>query len=105
MSTGLECSFVEVKPGEWWYLLESGFAPKNAWDWREFADAYGPFKTEDEASEHLRKNHANPGGSSLCPYEDGYQPDDVMKKLMEEARDRDKLERAARAYRPPLRRW
>ena len=85
MSTGLECSLIEVEPGKWWYLLEQGSAPKNAWDWREFADAYGPFSTEDAAWKHLRDNHANPGGASIGAYEPGYQPDETMKKLMAEA--------------------
>lgn len=100
MSTGLECAIIEVEPAVWWYLLEDGFAPKMAWDWREYANAYGPFGSEDEAYEHLRENHANPGGYVLNPFEPGYKPDENLLKLMEEAKERDKRERAARTYNP-----
>jgi hypothetical protein len=37
-------------------------APKNSWDWREHARAYGPFPSQDAAVKHLQSNHANPGG-------------------------------------------
>ena len=85
MSTNSNCLYIEVKPGEWWYVLEDYNAPKNAWDWREHATARGPFSSEDAADEHLHMYNANPGGSCSCPYEDGYEPDEVMKRLMEEA--------------------
>jgi hypothetical protein len=82
MSTNSECALVEVAPGAWWYLLEDYNAPKNAWDWREHAQCFGPFKTEDLALQHLRDNHANPGGYSMQPYKPGYTPDETMKNLM-----------------------
>jgi hypothetical protein len=88
MSTGLECDFIEVEPAKWYYVLEDGFAPKNAWDWREFARAYGPFPTEDTALEHLRKNHANPGGYNTAPYVEGFKPDETLAKLIAEAESR-----------------
>ena len=68
MSTGLECTFIEVKPGRWYYLLEDWDTPKCAFDWRESATAYGPFDSEDEAVDHLDDNHANPGGWSSVRY-------------------------------------
>jgi hypothetical protein len=71
MSTGLECEFLWLqasgKPdGEWFYILQSWDCPVGAWDWHEYATAYGPFNSEDSAHEHLRANHANPGGYSTC---------------------------------------
>lgn len=63
MSTSLNCEFIEPFPGTWYYVLEDHFAPKNAWDWREYATATGPFPTEDEAREDMSNNHPNPGGS------------------------------------------
>jgi hypothetical protein len=97
MSTGCECSFIEVEPNKWYYILEDYNAPKNAWDWREYAEAFGPFPTEDAAFAHLRDNHANPGGSSSQHYDPAnpYQPDDVMTRLMAEAEKRAAEERAA----------
>jgi hypothetical protein len=85
MSTNSECAFIERKPGEWFYILEDYHAPKNAWDWREYATAYGPFPTEEAAQQHLFDNHANPGGASITPYQDGYVEDDVAKRLFDEA--------------------
>jgi len=87
MSTGLECRFIEVKPGRWYYLLEDWDSPKGAFDWREYATAYGPFSTEDEAVDHLSDNHANPGGWSRLPYQPGFEPDEVLTSLIDEAGD------------------
>lgn len=64
MSTGLECEFIEVPGKGHYYVLEDSSAPKDAWNWREYATAYGPFPSTDAAETHLRKYHANPGGSS-----------------------------------------
>lgn len=85
MSTGLNCQTVQTKPDEWFYILEDYSAPKMAWDWREYATAYGPFKTEEEADEHLRRHHANPGGGEIITLEH-YRPEEVTTKLFEEAR-------------------
>jgi hypothetical protein len=65
MSTGCECEFVEQESGKWIYRLEHYNAPKNAWDWRENADEFGPFSSFEQAERHLRDNHANPGGYSV----------------------------------------
>jgi hypothetical protein len=90
MSTGCNCSFEEVEPGKWWYVLEDTYAPKNSWDWREYADAYGPFSTLDIAVKHLHDNHANPGGWSEYSYnpENPYKADEVMTRLMADAAKR-----------------
>jgi hypothetical protein len=68
MSTGLNCEFIRVtdegKPDQYYYILEDCNSPKMAWDWREYARAYGPFRTEQLAQEDLRRWHANPGGST-----------------------------------------
>lgn len=70
MSTGLECEFLWLqangKPqGEWFYILQDWDCPVGAWDWHEYATAYGPFPTLEVANEHLRHNHANPGGATV----------------------------------------
>lgn len=97
MSTGLECAFVKLTTtGEWWYLLENWDSPKGACDWREYASAYGPFASEEEADEHLRQNHANPGGGWT---DDQCTPDDVVERLIKEAGERQKAQdEAERAY-------
>jgi hypothetical protein len=85
MSTGLECEFRERKPGEWYYVLEDWDAPKCAWDWREYATAYGPFASEDDANGHLSDNHANPGGYGVVRYEEGRNESDVVAALLDSA--------------------
>jgi len=62
MSTNSECVFYDVDGIGHYYLLEYSNAPKNAWDWREYATLYGPFVSEDAAHKHLGRHHANPGG-------------------------------------------
>lgn len=70
MSTGLECEFFEPKRGDWYYALQDWSCPVGAWDWREYATCYGPFSTYEAACEHLRVNHANPGGHTVTDYND-----------------------------------
>ena len=92
VSTGLNCVFIEVKAtaaapsGEWFYILEDGSAPKQSWDWREYATAYGPFIDKENTREHLRRNHANPGGYSVsaCTRAD-VDKDPILKKLLADA--------------------
>lgn len=82
MSTGAQCEFIEVKPGELYYVLEDSDAPKNAFDWREYATAYGPFPTEDAAQDHLVEHHPNLGGWSISRYVEGFEPDAVLTRLV-----------------------
>jgi hypothetical protein len=84
MSTGCNCIVVEEKPGRWFYVLEDRDAPKCAWDWREHATAYGPFKTLEAADKHLSDHHANPGSSTVVRSSE-FKRDSVMDKLLQEA--------------------
>ena len=90
MSTGLECLFFEViedaggqevSPPQWYMALERWNAPKSAWDWREFADAFGPFESQEAAIAHL-DNFANPGGYSVTSNV-SLQDDQVLQGLVE----------------------
>lgn len=85
MSTGLNCAIHEIEPNRWFYLLEMWNAPKCAWDWREYALAFGPFATLEGAEQHLSDNHANPGGYWINRF-DGEKPDEVLLRLIGEAR-------------------
>ena len=86
MSTGLNCQFVEVAPGAWMLVLEEGSAPKQSWDWREYATSYGMFASEEKANEFLHQHFANPGGSCSYPYDPDEKPDPVMTDLISRAR-------------------
>ena len=35
-----ELQFIETDSGDWFYILEQPHAPKDVWDWHEFAYAY-----------------------------------------------------------------
>jgi hypothetical protein len=50
---------------ETYYLLQNSNCPVGAWDWREYATCYGPFKDFEAAEQHLDRNHPNPGGYSV----------------------------------------
>jgi hypothetical protein len=84
MSTGLECVFEEIAPHVWYYVLEHWDAPKQCWDWREYATAYGPFRSEDAAHAHLARHHSNPGGYSVN-HREGHALDAVLTTLIEAA--------------------
>lgn len=84
MSTNSECRFIEAEPGRWFYALEDSGSPHNAWDWREFARAYGPFDSEKAAGKHLHDHHANPGGSSTMRHGE-FRMDEVWTNLIAEA--------------------
>ena len=84
MSTGLECDIIERNTGEWYYILQNWDCPAHCWDWREYATAYGPFATEEGAEDHLRRNHANPGGYSVYSVS-GATKDAVLEGLFDKA--------------------
>lgn len=67
MSTGLNCQIIEPFPGTWYYVLEDSFAPNDAWDWREYATATGPFPTQKHALDYLASHESNPGGHCVIP--------------------------------------
>lgn len=85
-STNSECEFIEFEPNKWYYILEDYDAPEDAWDWRMNATAYGPFRTEDNANEHLVSNHANPGGATIEEYSPEHAKDEVLVDLIKKAR-------------------
>lgn len=83
MSTGCECEFIQWSEGEWYYILEDYNAPKNSWNWHEFATCYGPFESEEIADNHLRDNHANPGGYMINTRPN--REDRLIQKLIKDA--------------------
>jgi hypothetical protein len=87
MSTGLECVFYEIEAkGEHFYILQNWDCPKGAYNWMEYAKAYGPFKSFDAADQHLSDNHANPGGFWRRKYTEGSS--ETVDRLLAEARQR-----------------
>jgi hypothetical protein len=88
MSTGLECQIVEHAPKRWYYVLQDWDCPFDAWDWREYATAYGPFASQDAAITHLNRNHANPGGYWVKPFVSGENSDPMLDELIASAHRR-----------------
>jgi len=86
MSTGCNCLIVGPVQGEWYYVLEHRNAPKNAWDWLDNADAFGPFPSEAAAERHLSDNHANPGGWSRIPHGE-YRASESLDRAIRSAAD------------------
>jgi len=84
MSTGLECLFLERSQGRWFYILEHWDAPKHAFDWLDYATAYGPFTSKELAQEDLDNNHPNPGGWSVI---DASHFDTLTKSMQEKLED------------------
>ena len=85
MSTGQNCQFVEAKPGNWYLILELFNAPKNAWDWRDWASCYGPFSSALATRTYLDQNFANPGGSDTIPYTANLESDSNLQLLIARA--------------------
>ena len=67
MSCQRECRIVEIDPGKWYCILERTDSAKDAWDWKEYAEAFGPFMTAEDTHRELDR-HSNPGGYGLVPY-------------------------------------
>jgi hypothetical protein len=85
MSTNLACEFFEFEPNQWYCALQSDFCPVMAWDWREEDPTVaGPFDTFNIAYEHLRKNHANPGGYSRYDHA-GFRKETIHAVMVESA--------------------
>jgi len=80
-----ECLFVEPKLGQWFYVLEESNAPKDAWDWREFSTAYGPFPDDTKANLDLVASRANVSGAEIIA-NDAYQEDPVLVGLFASAK-------------------
>jgi hypothetical protein len=75
---------IEQQPSRWFYVLEDRGAPNGAWDWRDYATAYGPFPTQAAALKHLHDHHSNPGGYSVVTH-DRFRSDEVIERLLREA--------------------
>ena len=65
MSSNLELLFLEVKDLGWFYIQESHFCPKGAFDWMEHDPLVGgPYETEDGAHKAQYREGSSCGGSS-----------------------------------------
>ena len=103
MSTGYECEFVRTKDDEWFYAIEDGWGPKNAYDWRDFAVSAGPFKSEDEAIDHMQAHNANPGSWYSFDNAEDKELDATWDKLIAQARANAEAEKRNLAF--SRRRW
>jgi len=64
MSTGRECEVFQTSKG-WFCAVQQDSCPVGAWNWREYADCYGPSESDDAAYRLMKEEHANPGGHNV----------------------------------------
>lgn len=65
---GQELHFVERANGKWFYLLERRDAPKDAWDWLDYAEVFGPFASYEEAAEHEYRSDSDTSGATVIHF-------------------------------------
>ena len=82
MSQNRELEFIEAEPGRWFYVLEDSSAPKDSWDWHDYATAYGPFTSYEKAREHQYDlSRISTPGSTVHEYKD-VKITPVLRKLI-----------------------
>lgn len=63
-----ELIFAQNSDMQWFYIIEQRTAPKDAWDWQEYADCFGPFETLEEAQDHEYRSDSDTSGAEIIPY-------------------------------------
>lgn len=87
MSVQRECMYIETSPGKWYIVVEDCDAPRNAFDWLDNAQAYGPYETFDKAHDGFDMlGEPNPGGFHECPYEEGQELSENLQALIDKAK-------------------
>ncbi len=81
MVCDLTCEFIEPTRDTWFYIIQNWTCPSDAWDWREDATCYGPFRTYEEGKEHLKASFCDSENQNIFPFA-YYQPDDTYQKLI-----------------------
>lgn len=97
MSIDKECEFVQISTHEWFYLI--GPQKKRHWgkeDWREQAQAFGPFHSSTHAADHLNRSQSGVRGYLLHYLPDGrqelnWEEEPLLQKLIQQSRAHPKL--------------
>ena len=63
-----ELQFVETASGDWFYILERPYAPKDQWNWMDDADSFGPFSTLEAAQDHEYQSGTDTSGSEIVKW-------------------------------------
>jgi hypothetical protein len=79
-----ELQFVETEPGKWFYLLEDWNAPKETWDWHEYAQAFGPFASLEAACDHETRSDSDTSGAEIVEHS-RFSTSPVIAKLLSAA--------------------
>ena len=79
MSRQRECLFIEPEPNRWYMVIDDSNIA-HQWDWRDTADCYGPFPSEQSALHELNF-HTNPGGFSVLNH-GTFKMDEVYNRLI-----------------------
>lgn len=81
-----ELQFIEAEAGKWFYVLEDRHAPKDTWDWMEFADAFGPFPSLEAAQDHEYESSSDTSGCEIVDITRSHTISAQARKLIAEAR-------------------
>lgn len=73
------CLHIETEDSTWFYLIESDDSPEDAWDWREYSTAHGPFDALNEAMDHRADNSPGVCGSEIMHY----NPSDPLAEVVQ----------------------
>jgi hypothetical protein len=79
------CLYIENEDTTWHYLVEDEDSPEDAWDWREYSTASGPFDTLEEAMEHRAGTRSDVSGSEIRKYTPNTPLPEVVRTKIEEA--------------------
>jgi hypothetical protein len=63
-----ELQFIELASGDWFYIIEDRDAPRDAWDWHEYATAHGPFPTLEAAQDHEYNSDSDTSGAEIVEF-------------------------------------
>jgi hypothetical protein len=79
------CLYIEVEPDVWFYLAENEDSPEEAWDWREYATAFGPFDGLGDAMNHRAENRSDISGCEIRHYDADRPKAEIVRAKIDEA--------------------
>ncbi len=79
------CLYIENEDTTWFYLVENEDSPEDAWDWREYSTAHGPFDTLDEAMDHRADNNPGVSGAEIRHHTPNAPLPEIVQSKIDEA--------------------
>ncbi len=79
------CIYIENEDSTWFYLAENEDSPEDAWDWREYATAFGPFDSLEEAADHRVDNRPDVSGCEIRRHNPSAPLPEIVREKIDEA--------------------